>query len=163
MAAKKGWAGSRLLFGGFVRGMNGKTLLRLTLVAMLLRVIFASSACAQESPGLAMAAAMEEVLVEAIAGAEPSVVAIARVRTAAPGESLGFEFRPDPFGRPAVGPIDPKPTDPDFVPNEFATGVVVDRGGLILTAYHVLGEGRDRKSTRLNSSHIPLSRMPSSA
>ena len=24
-------------------------------------------------------------------------------------------------------------------------------------------EGRDRKSTRLNSSHIPLSRMPSSA
>ena len=25
------------------------------------------------------------------------------------------------------------------------------------------GEGSDRKSTRLNSSHIPLSRMPSSA
>ena len=25
------------------------------------------------------------------------------------------------------------------------------------------GEGKDRKSTRLNSSHIPLSRMPSSA
>ena len=25
------------------------------------------------------------------------------------------------------------------------------------------GEKRDRKSTRLNSSHIPLSRMPSSA
>ena len=25
------------------------------------------------------------------------------------------------------------------------------------------GVGRDRKSTRLNSSHIPLSRMPSSA
>ena len=27
----------------------------------------------------------------------------------------------------------------------------------------VLAEGGDRKSTRLNSSHIPLSRMPSSA
>ena len=26
-----------------------------------------------------------------------------------------------------------------------------------------LADGRDRKSTRLNSSHIPLSRMPSSA
>ena len=26
-----------------------------------------------------------------------------------------------------------------------------------------VGLGRDRKSTRLNSSHIPLSRMPSSA
>ena len=28
---------------------------------------------------------------------------------------------------------------------------------------HVAGNRRDRKSTRLNSSHIPLSRMPSSA
>ena len=28
---------------------------------------------------------------------------------------------------------------------------------------HLLGEVSDRKSTRLNSSHIPLSRMPSSA
>ena len=27
----------------------------------------------------------------------------------------------------------------------------------------VIGRGGDRKSTRLNSSHIPLSRMPSSA
>ena len=27
----------------------------------------------------------------------------------------------------------------------------------------IVNEGRDRKSTRLNSSHIPLSRMPSSA
>ena len=28
---------------------------------------------------------------------------------------------------------------------------------------HVLSDSADRKSTRLNSSHIPLSRMPSSA
>ena len=28
---------------------------------------------------------------------------------------------------------------------------------------YVFQKGRDRKSTRLNSSHIPLSRMPSSA
>ena len=27
----------------------------------------------------------------------------------------------------------------------------------------LVDDGRDRKSTRLNSSHIPLSRMPSSA
>ena len=32
-----------------------------------------------------------------------------------------------------------------------------------LKAYQLQDEGRDRKSTRLNSSHIPLSRMPSSA
>ena len=29
--------------------------------------------------------------------------------------------------------------------------------------YGMMGAFRDRKSTRLNSSHIPLSRMPSSA
>ena len=29
--------------------------------------------------------------------------------------------------------------------------------------YFLTGAGKDRKSTRLNSSHIPLSRMPSSA
>ena len=32
-----------------------------------------------------------------------------------------------------------------------------------LCAIQVLAGGLDRKSTRLNSSHIPLSRMPSSA
>ena len=37
----------------------------------------------------------------------------------------------------------PQPTDPDFIPNEYGAGVVVDRGGLILTAYQVLGEESD--------------------
>ena len=35
------------------------------------------------------------------------------------------------------------PTDPSFVPNEYGTGVVVDRRGLILTACHVLGDEND--------------------
>ena len=35
----------------------------------------------------------------------------------------------------------------------------VDQQGTVVSA----GQGQDRKSTRLNSSHIPLSRMPSSA
>ena len=43
----------------------------------------------------------------------------------------------------------------------------VGDGGLhkwrVLVAVHILDEVLDRKSTRLNSSHIPLSRMPSSA
>ena len=37
----------------------------------------------------------------------------------------------------------PRPADPDFLPTEYGTGVVVDRGGLVLTAYHVLGGGSD--------------------
>ena len=36
----------------------------------------------------------------------------------------------------------------------------LDKPGKVVA---VIGDGRDRKSTRLNSSHIPLSRMPSSA
>ncbi len=52
-------------------------------------------------------------------------------------------MRPDPFRRRAQNLPDPRPADPEFIPNEYATGVVVDRGGLILTAYHVLDENSD--------------------
>ena len=44
-------------------------------------------------------------------------------------------------------------------PRRFTKYVVVDRGQLEYRGY----ASSDRKSTRLNSSHIPLSRMPSSA
>ncbi len=109
----------------------------------------AASAFSQEISGqyahgrLAAAAAIEKVLVEAIAGAEKSVVAIARVRKDRPGETFTFEPRPDAFGRTTITTNAPDPTDPDFIPNEYGTGVVVDRRGLILTAYHVLGEDSD--------------------
>jgi len=96
-----------------------------------------------EISGLQAARAMEEVLVDVIARCEKSVVAIARVRRDRTGETLGLELRPDPFGRRLVAPSPPQPTDPDFIPNEYGTGVVIDRGGLILTAYHVLGEDSD--------------------
>ena len=45
----------------------------------------------------------------------------------------------------------------------FPAGSATDNVGRILA--QAMGEalGQDRKSTRLNSSHIPLSRMPSSA
>ncbi|MGQ9576796.1 MAG: trypsin-like peptidase domain-containing protein [Thermoguttaceae bacterium] len=94
--------------------------------------------------GLEAAAALEKVLVESIQRAERSVVAIARVRTDGPEQGWGLEVRPDPFGgrRLLPSPL-PKPTDPDFVPNEYASGVVVDRRGLVLTVYHVLGEKSD--------------------
>lgn len=35
------------------------------------------------------------------------------------------------------------PTSPDFIPKEFATGVVISEDGLILTCYHVLGNPED--------------------
>jgi serine protease Do len=87
------------------------------------------------------AASLEKVLVDAIARSEKSVVAIARVRRSA--EAKSADVRPDAFNR-AIRPLNPpQPTDPDFIPNEFATGVVIDSKGLILTAQHVLGDDSD--------------------
>jgi serine protease Do len=78
--------------------------------------------------------AVERVLTGAIARAEPSVVAIARVRR---GPAAGAV---DPAGRLVIPAQRRDPTDPDFVPQEYATGVVVGAAGLILTNYHVLGD-----------------------
>jgi S1-C subfamily serine protease len=99
----------------------------------------AGVAPAQEPSGLQAAAALEKLLTESIARAEPSVVAIARVRREAADEAIRPEFHPDPFRRRSPLPP-PQPTDANFVPTEYGTGVVVDRHGLVLTAYHVLGE-----------------------
>jgi serine protease Do len=93
-----------------------------------------------EPSRLDAAIALQDAMVEAIARAEKSVVAIARVRkrgSAQPANDLpGTGLRSDvPLGFfPEVNP-----TSPDFVPNEFATGVVFDRAGHIVTNYHVLG------------------------
>ncbi|MCC6123678.1 MAG: trypsin-like peptidase domain-containing protein [Pirellulales bacterium] len=112
-----------------------------SVAAMLLSCPGASGwAVAQELSNLDAAAALEKTLVEAIARAEKSVVAVARVKKTPEGESLLLESRPDPFGRRALLPAAPQPSDPDFLPNDYGAGVVVDRQGLILTAYHVLGE-----------------------
>lgn len=93
----------------------------------------------QEPTGLQAAAALESAVVKAIESAERSVVSIARVSQRA-AES-GRDLRADvfqPFNQPVVQRPLVDPTDPEFVPNEFATGVVVDRSGLILTNYHVI-------------------------
>jgi len=112
-------------------------------VWMLLLLVTPAAARAQEPSGLAVAAALEGALVDAIARSEPSVVAIARVRRPTEDETFKLEFRPDPFGRQPLGPVAPSPTDPDFIPNQYGTGVVIDRRGLILTAYHLLAEQCD--------------------
>jgi len=87
---------------------------------------------AQEPTAFDAAQTLEKTLVEAIARAEKSVVAIARYRKGrAPqaAEGQGVPFAP---GQPG-GADDP-------APNEYATGVVIDPQGYILTNYHVLGD-----------------------
>ena len=95
---------------------------------------------------LELAQQIEQGLVNAIDQAEKSVVAIARVRKeTAAGRKVGG--LPDPLR--SLAPIGkqeglrlerPDPTSPEFVPNEFFTGVIIDREGMIVTTYHTLGD-----------------------
>ena len=85
--------------------------------------------------GLTAVAAIQESLISAIATAEPSVVAIARVRNEVLERQAGGASLPGVLGGPPL-----RPTDADFIPNEFGAGVVVGRSGLILTNYHILGD-----------------------
>jgi serine protease Do len=95
----------------------------------------------QEITQFKAAVAMQDVLVAAIERAEKSVVAIARVRkggrTVRIPDDSDNRFAPNPR---QFGLSDTMPTSPDFIPNEFASGVVVDREGHIVTNYHVLGD-----------------------
>jgi len=100
------------------------------------------------SPGLAglpqeeiaLVAALEKTITAAIARAEKSVVAIYRVPRRKPGDPWGAEVRPDPFGRQVAPFAGPRAGDPEFLPSEYGTGVIVDPRGQVLTAYHVIGE-----------------------
>ena len=89
----------------------------------------------QEVDGLGAALAIEQAVVEAVARAEKSVVAIQRVRN-----------DPPRIGRilPGRGPLLPGNLSSEFpaaaAPNEFSTGIVLDDQGHIVTTYHSLGD-----------------------
>lgn len=89
---------------------------------------------------LAVVAALEQAITSAIARAEKSVVALYRVPRRRPGDPWGPELRPDPFGRQLPPFSLPQPGEPEFLPSEYGSGVVIDARGQILTAYHVIGE-----------------------
>lgn len=96
------------------------------------------TAAAEEPSGLAAAMALEDVLVRAIERAENSVVSIARFNQE---DGAPRDFRPELLPRPGFPMLDPTPNtpaSPDFVPNDFATGVVVGKAGYIVTAYHAV-------------------------
>lgn len=95
---------------------------------------------AQDSAPADAIAALEKTVVETVSKVEGSVVALARVRT--DGRDQGAEFfdvEGGRFGIPDSRSLS-EPTSPDFTPQEYATGVVIDAGGLIVTTYHVLGD-----------------------
>lgn len=105
---------------------------------------------AQELNGDAVAAALEKSFVTAIEKAEPSVVAISRLRRRTVDAPL-FDDRlnaPFPIPRNLGGGSD-DPDSPDFVPHDFGSGVILgvdpesaaERRAYILTNYHVVRGG----------------------
>ncbi len=91
---------------------------------------------AQEPNGLAAAAAIQEAFVKAIESAEKSVVSIARDRRTAAGHP---EIRQPFLQRGMIA--EPVPGHPNWIPNEFGAGIIIDRNGLILTNYHLVRGG----------------------
>ena len=114
-------------------------------VAVLLVSWFGTWTRADEPTALEAAMILEKSLTDAIARAEKSVVAIARIRLdpLQPGE---LRLGDDVNGLlPSFNATESDPTSPDFVPNEYGSGVVVDSKGLILTNYHVLGNVKQNR------------------
>ncbi len=91
---------------------------RVSALICLLIAMSPPALCEEATTGRAAARALEDSLVAAIELCEKSVVSIARARR---GEQTS------------------RLLDADYVPAEYATGVVVEKQGLILTNYHVLG------------------------
>jgi serine protease Do len=114
--------------------------------ALFTAVAMAQEETARQPGGLALAIAMEESLQTAIAKAEKSVVAIARLRHNHDAADIQLgDFRPIPFGLSSSA-AERDPTHPDFVPTEFGTGIVIDRTGLILTTCDVIGDLEEHTS-----------------
>jgi S1-C subfamily serine protease len=100
---------------------------------------------AQEPTGSDLALALESAFIKAIERGEPSIVSVVRIRREEPANELDTRLRPDPFVIPGRR-IDASWFDinnPNYVPNDFGSGVVVDARGLILTNYHVVERARE--------------------
>jgi S1-C subfamily serine protease len=113
-------------------------------MAIALLAGFAFPASAQVTDAAAPAVAqIEQALVQAIERSERSVVSILRVRKQ--DAPMGVRAGPfNAFDRRNVLPAEPAPPENasgDF--GEYATGVIVDARGLILTNYHVIDAGSD--------------------
>jgi serine protease Do len=103
--------------------------------------VLPGSVRAQEPSGLAAAIAIEEAVVEAIARAERSVVAIAMFRRDAERPITNFRDGDVPL---------------DAIPDAWATGVVIDRKGLILTTWHVLKDTHESTRQYIRIAGKPL-------
>lgn len=120
------------------------------LVSALLTV--RSVATADDPTGKDLAFALQAAFADAIERAEPALVSVARIRNAnallsdtllgGPEDPRQLDFRQRLGMRQRLGdPVDPSwfdSNDPNWVPQDYGSGVVIDPDGLILTNYHVI-------------------------
>ena len=108
---------------------------------------------AQEPDGLAAAAAIQDAFVKAIESAEKSVVSIARDK-----RQLGaLADKRSPL---LEGAKTTDPSDPNWIPNEFGAGIVIDKAGLILTNYHLVRGGPIKDHPEHKAEHSLYVRLP---
>lgn len=111
-------------------------------VVLAAALTFQSGTKPDDRPGDPLTA-LQDAIAEAIAAAEPSVVAITRTRSE-DGRTLAIVGRDDlPPGTPAagrflVGVDDLTGADYLPLPGDFGSGVVIGPEGQILTAYHIV-------------------------
>lgn len=86
---------------------------------------------------LELVSSLEKVTASAIEKAERSVVAITRVR-----KDRTPAVRADQLVVPGQFPFADAPENPDFIPSDFASGVVVSEDGLIVSCAHALEDPR---------------------
>ena len=84
-------------------------------------------------------AALETALADAVAKAEPSVVAIAREKSGDGQVTTAVRGRePAPAGVPPVNAFEDLDPTADFQSTDYGSGVVIGEKGEILTAFHVV-------------------------
>jgi S1-C subfamily serine protease len=114
---------------------------------------------------LDVVAALESATIHAIERAQPSVVAVTRIRSV-DGETRAIRGRtPPPVDPPAATDVFPRlaPVRPGFpnasapeyfaLPGEYGSGVVIGKSGEILTAFHVV-RGAERIRVRAQGSEF---------
>ncbi|MEM8734029.1 MAG: trypsin-like peptidase domain-containing protein [Planctomycetota bacterium] len=116
---------TRHVFAGFVA----------LLMSQCTSALHSSHACAQDATKIL--ALVEDATTSAIARAEQSVVAIARIRKERRAQDRN---RLAPLRLDAPLDLNDPIQDPDFVPRFFGSGVIISEDGFIVTCAHLLGD-----------------------
>jgi S1-C subfamily serine protease len=110
-----------------------KHLTRLLCSSLLSIVIPPCAGVAQEPSAKDLAYSLQAAFAEAIERAEPSIVSVVRIRHPDRPDTLSFLRGPEVLRQERIDP-----RNPNWVPTDFGSGVIIDAAGLVLTNHHVI-------------------------